>query len=285
MYSNQNVISKVIVTADGETEFQVRFFRDEGVGIISTPTDRSYFLLDSADHWYDLIQEKYPPIMKCSCKNDWFHLTFEYTPREGTEDFREISIICSCTACQKSKRLPLIEIDYSPSFGLYECPITFCKQPKIKYKTYSLMGYWSHHELLSIANHLLGKDLLAYGWYWDPPYDKRCFRALTAEEVYSFLTDRTDEYLAIYFSEEPLDSLPIQDAYDGKGVYIPKDIWRKNNMIMLHGPITVIPYGKLYQVEFCSEYLNKEYAVVPKSASFCALTEDLRKYVKKLLKE
>lgn len=26
MYSNQNVISKVIVTADGETDFQVRFF-------------------------------------------------------------------------------------------------------------------------------------------------------------------------------------------------------------------------------------------------------------------
>ncbi len=285
MYSNEDIISKVIVTEDGEKDFQVRYFRDENVGIISTPTDRSYFLLDSADYWYDLIQEKYPPIMKCSCKNDRFHLTFDYTPREGTEDFREISIICSCTACQKSKRLPPVEIDYSPSSHLYECPITFCQQPKIKYKTYSMMGYWSHVELLSMADYLLNKNLLVYGWYWDPPYEKRCFRALSTEEVHSFLTDRADGYLAIYFSEEPLDSFPIQDTCDGKGIYIPNDIWRKKSVFMLHGPITVIPYGKLYQVDFCSEYLNKDCTIVPKSTSFCALTQDFRKYVKKLLKE
>ena len=165
MYQNEAIISKLIVTQDGEKDFQIRFIRDENVGIICTPTDKSYFLLDSADYWYDLIQEKYPPIMKCSCKNDRFNLTFEYTPREGTEDFQEINITCSCTVCQKVKRLPTIEIDYSPSSQLLDHPITFCKQPKIKYKTYSLMGYWSDDELLDIASYFLNKNLFVYCWY------------------------------------------------------------------------------------------------------------------------
>ena len=155
MYQNEEIISKVIETSDGEKDFQVRYFQDEGVGIICTPTDKSYFLLDSADYWYDLIQEKYPPVMKCSCKNDRFNLVFDYIPREGTEDFREINITCSCTACQKIKRFPTIEINYSPSIQLFEHPITFCKQPKIKYKTYSLMGYWSDDELVVMAEYLL----------------------------------------------------------------------------------------------------------------------------------
>ena len=100
MYQNEEIISKVIETSDGEKDFQVRYIQDENVGIICTPTDKFYFLLDSADYWYDLIQEKYPPVMKCSCKNDRFNLVFDYIPREGTEDFREINITCSCTACQ-----------------------------------------------------------------------------------------------------------------------------------------------------------------------------------------
>ena len=67
----EDMISKSIITSDGEKEFQIRYIRDENVGILTTRTDKSFFILDSADYWYDLIQEKYPPIMKCSCKNDY----------------------------------------------------------------------------------------------------------------------------------------------------------------------------------------------------------------------
>ena len=186
MYQNEDLISKAIITPDGEKEFQVRYIRDENVGIICTPTDKSYFLLDSADYWYDLIQEKYPPIMKCACKNDRFNLIFDYTPRVGTEDFREISIDCSCTACQKSKRFPAIKIDYSPSSQLFDQPITFCKQPKIKYKTYSLAGYWSNDELLGMAEYLLNKNLFVYCWYWDAQNTERHFKELSETELQAF---------------------------------------------------------------------------------------------------
>jgi hypothetical protein len=284
MYKNEEVISKVIETPDGEKAFQVRFIHDENVGIICTQTDKSYFLLDSSDYWYDLIQEKYPPIMKCSCKNDRFNLTFEYTPREGTVDFREINITCSCTVCQKTKRLPTIEIDYSPSSQLFDHPITFCKQPKIKYKTYSLMGYWSDDELFSTANYFLNKNLFVYCWYWDSQNAQRCFKELSTTELHSFLSGNEERYLAIYFSEEPFNNIPMQTASDGKGILIQQDIWRKNCVFMLHGPFMVVSRGLFYQLDFCSEYLDKDGNIVPKSASFCALTKDFQKFSKKLLK-
>ena len=207
MYQNEEVISKVIETPDGEKDFQVRLIRDENVGIICTPTDKSYFLLDSADYWYDLIQEKYPPIMKCSCKNDRFNLTFEYTPREGTEDFREINIICSCTICQKDKRLPTIEIDYSPSSQLFDHPITFCKQPKIKYKTYSLMGYWSDDELLGIANYFFKQEpiglLLVLGF-------PKCTRNCLQQNYILFYQVMKKGILLFTFQKSPLTISPCR---------------------------------------------------------------------------
>ena len=285
MYHNEEIITKVIETSDGEKDFQVRYIQDENVGIICTPTDKSYFLLDSADYWYDLIQEKYPPVMKCSCKNDRFNLVFDYIPREGTEDFREINITCSCTVCQKIKRFPTIEIDYSPSIQLFEHPITFCKQPKIKYKTYSLMGYWSDDELLVMAEYLLENGLFVYCWYWDSQNDKRCFKELSETELRSYLTGNRERYIAIYFSTETFDNIPTQIASDEKGVTISHDIWRKNSIFKLYGPFMVVSRGMFYQMEFCSEYLDKDGNIASKSASFCALVKEFQKFSKKLLKK
>ena len=283
MYQNEDVISKEIVGSDGEKDFQVRYIRDENVGIISTPSGKNYFLLDSADYWYDLIQEKYPPIMKCSCKNDYFNLTFDYTPRVGTDDFREIGITCSCTVCQKVKRLPSVEIDYSPSAQIFDHPITFCRQPKIKYKTYSLSGYWSDDELVGMADYLLAKGLFVYCWYWESKSGKRCFKELSAEELRSFLIGNSERYLAIYFSTDAFSSIPTENDFDEKGVVIQRDIWRKNSIFMLHGPFMVVSRGMFYHMEFCSEYLDREGITVPKTASFCALTKDFQKFSKKLL--
>ena len=284
MYQNEDIISKKIATADGETDFQVRYIRDADVGIISSPMDKSYFLLDSADYWYDLIQEKYPPVMKCSCKNDRFNLTFEYTPRIGTEDFREITILCTCTACHKTKKLPAIKIDYSPSHQLFDHPITFSKQPKIKYKTYSLTGYWSNDSLLAMADYLLEKGLFAYCWYWDIKIAKRHFKAVSKKELHSFLTGNERRYLAICFAEEALDHIPQQIADDGKGVIIQRDLWRKNGIFMLHGPCMVISRGMYYVMEFCSEYLDRDGNIVSKADSFCALVKNFQKFSKSLLK-
>ncbi len=313
MYQTEDIISKFISTEDEEKNFRIRYFRDESVGIITTETDKSYFLLDSADYWYDLIQENYPPIMKCSCKNDRFNLIFDYTPRAGTDDFREINITCQCTVCGKAKRLPTVEID-SPSSHLLENPITFCKQPKIKYKTYSIKGFWSKEELLGLTRFFLQKNLYIYCLYWDVRR-KRCVKELSEKELHDCLADNEDlhhclknaenfasylkEYeekfllgnakepgiIAIYFSAESLDDFFMQAPSDEKGIVIRQDLWRKKCIFLLNGPSPIVFHGLHYEMKFCSEYPNKDGTIVPKSPSFRTLVQEFREYSINLLEK
>lgn len=285
MYQTENVISKLISTQQGENEFQIRYISDEGVGIVTTPTDKSYFILDSAEYWYDLIQERYPPIKKCSCKNDRFNLVFDYTPRAGTDDFKEINITCKCTACQKLKKLPAIKINYSPSTELFNNPITFCKTPKIKYKTHSLMGYWSQEELSDIIRHFFESGLSAYCWYWDSKNDKRYLEEMSKKELHTFLSDDSKRCLAIYFCEKSLGDVFAHSQCDENGIIIEWDIWRKESVFMLHAPFLVESYGMFYHISFCSEYLDKDTNVVKKSPSFSKLTQEFLKFSKNLFKK
>ena len=49
-------IKKDIITSDGEDEFQIRYNRDENVGVVTSRSNKSYLILYSFDFWYDLIQ-------------------------------------------------------------------------------------------------------------------------------------------------------------------------------------------------------------------------------------
>jgi hypothetical protein len=108
---------------------------------------------------------------------------------------------------------------------------------------------------------------------------------LSATELHSFLSGKEERYLAIYFSEEPFNNIPMQTASDGKGILIEQDVWRRNPVFMLSGPFMVVSSGLFYQMDFCSEYLDKDGNIVPKSASFCAVVQEFQKYSKKLLKK
>ncbi|MBR5121540.1 MAG: hypothetical protein IKU89_03230, partial [Oscillospiraceae bacterium] len=132
MFENEEKIRKNVITPNQEDEFQIRYIRAEDVGIITSRSDKSYFILDSNDYWYDLIQEQYPSKQKCSCKNDYFKVSFDYIPRKGTDDFKAVELTSQCTECGKIKKFARIDIDYSPSCQLYDSEITFCPQPNIK---------------------------------------------------------------------------------------------------------------------------------------------------------
>jgi hypothetical protein len=71
-------IEKEIQTNDGECSFQLRLIKSEGIGLATTKRGQNYLILDSEDYWYDVIQNGYPKIKKCSCKNDWFKLKLKY---------------------------------------------------------------------------------------------------------------------------------------------------------------------------------------------------------------
>ncbi len=130
MFQNEKTLVKEITSPEGETEFQIRYIKEEGVGLATTRSGKNYLILDSLDYWFDCIQERYPPKRKCPCKNDYFRLRFSYTPRAGTEDFRSVSITSVCTSCGKERQIGEIDLKYSPTDHLFTQPLTFCPKPK-----------------------------------------------------------------------------------------------------------------------------------------------------------
>ena len=193
MFDAEQKIQKKIVALNEEDEFQIRYIRNESVGIITSRSNQSYFILDSKDYWYDLTQEQYPNKQKCSCKNDFFKIRFDYVPRKGTNDFSSIELVSQCTECDKTKKFGQINIDYSPSKQLFENAITFCAQPKIKYKTHTISGYWKNEDLYGLINFLSQNQLLIYLWYWKE--NQRYFEQLTCAELTEFLADENAKYL------------------------------------------------------------------------------------------
>ena len=286
MFENKEKIRKNIITSNEEDEFQIRYIREENVGIITSRSDKSYFILDSKDYWYDLIQEQYPNKRKCSCKNDYFKISFDYIPRKGTNDFKTVELISECTECGKTKKFASIDIDYSPSFQLFEKEITFCSQPKIKYKTYRVSGYWKTRSLYDLVEFLSNKQLFTYMWYWGETDHKRYFDKFSHTELMKFLTLENSNYLEIYFSAEPLDDLWDSSVYDDKGIYMDRQVWRKRNLIKINSPLHIGGEngGDLYYMEFCSEYIDSDGKVQSKNEPFCRLTKELLKYCKEYLK-
>ncbi len=286
MFDTEEKIRKKIITSCGEEEFQIRFIRDESVGILTSRSDKNYFILDSVDYWYDLIQEKYPAKQKCSCKNDLFEIYFDYMPRKGTDDYRAVELISQCAECGKQKKFAQVDIDYSPSSQLFEQPISFCKQPKIKYKTYSVSGYWKEEDLSGLLEFLSKKQLLIYCWFWDVINKKRYVKRFTFEELKSYIFVEKPRYLAIYFSAEPLEDVFCNALSDDSGIYIDRNLWRKREIIKIDAPIMVVAEGagNLYYMEFCSEYIDAEGKIISKSEHFCHLTKELLSYSKDRLK-
>ena len=285
MFQTEEKIKKVILTPEGEDEFQIRYIRDENVGVLTSRSGKSYLILDSIDFWYDLIQDKYPAKQKCNCKNDYFKLVFNYIPRIGTDDYRSVELISCCTKCGKQKKLSEIDIDYSPTSQLFENPITYCEQPKLKYKTYSLGGYWKEEAFSDLIEFLSQKGLWIYCWYWNQTEKKRFVKQMTVDELKRILFIEKVKYLNIYFSMEALDEVFTNSITDDGGVYVDRDVWRKKEIIMLNAPLLVaaVGAGKFYSVDFSSEYIEQG-QIKAKSETFCRLTKELFAYSRENLK-
>ncbi len=284
MFSKSEKIRKNIVTPDGEDEFQIRYIRDENVGLVTTRSEKSYLILDSIDYWYDLIQEQYPAKKKCGCKNDRFKLYFDYVPRIGTDDYRAVEIYSCCTKCGKNKRLAEIDIDYSPTQQLFETPIMYCEKPKIKYKTYSISGFWQEEGFRNLIDFLTQKQLQIYCWYWDKSENKRVLSKFSSEELKKFLFEDKNNYLSIYFSIEALDDALNQSVSNVAGVVVDRNLWRKYEAVELDSPVMVASAsgGYFYSMNFCSEYLQAG-EVKAKSKLFSRLVKEIVDYCKENL--
>jgi len=274
----QEVI-KNISTESGENEFQIRLLKNDGVGLLTTKSEQNYLILDSLDFWYDLIQSEYPKKKKCSCKSEWFKVAFNYIPRLGTEDFREILIVTTCVLCNKISKPISIDIDYSSTEELIENPITFCPKPKIKYKFQELTSYWSGDNLKDFLKFIFNDlNLNVYCWFSQHPENKRRFEKVSFEKAIQIITVN-HKYLNFYFSKKELETLNYTKLIDDNGIYLKEGIWRRDEIIQLTAPYVIMGYGLLYYINFCNQYLDKG-NVKDKSDQFEAITNQLKNWLK-----
>ncbi len=284
MFQTEDLISKEIVTQDYEDEFQIRYIRYENVGLITTRSGKSYLILDSIDYWYDLIQDKYPAKQKCRCKNDYFKLCFNYIPRIGTDDYKAVELVSCCTECRRQRKFGEINIDYSPTVQLFNYPITYCKQPKVKYKLQSINGYWKEDAFYDLIS-FLSQRLLIYSQY-KTPEKKWAMKRFDAEELKQLMmADGFNHmsYLRIYFSMKPLEEL-FDETLSAKGL---KDLWRKAEVIQVNHPLIVAgcgdTYRYFYSIDCCSEYIDA-WQVKKKGEAFCGLIKEFLQYSKERTK-
>lgn len=268
----KEVLVKDISTKDGEDIFQVRIIKDEGVGLLTTQTDKNYLILDSLDYWYDLIQDKYPSKKKCSCKNDWFKIQFQYTFREHYDDIREVKAISTCYECGKTSTLTTIDIKYSPTKQLIETPIIYCEKPKIRYKCKSLNAFWNEDDLnnflLFLTNEL---GYAIYVWYFKRPEKVRIFEKMESINI-------PKPFLHLYITKEKLDISSISDFSDEMGIYINRDLWRNHELLECS---SLNMNGKpQYYIEYATQYINNKGETVNKSVTFEKDTDKLLEWLK-----
>jgi len=269
-----------ISTEKGANEFQVRLLPDEGVGLLTTKDDENYLILDSLDYWYDLIQDQYPKKKKCTCKNTYFFVWFNYIPRPGTNDIREVKITTTCTACSKTTKPISIDIDYSPTDQLIENPITYCETPDIKYQFTQLTSYWSGDNLKDFLSFIFfDLKLNVYCWFWEHPANVRKFEKVSFEKAVKIITVN-HQFLNFYFTANELDHSKLVKLTNEKGVYLNNGIWRKDEIIQLSAPLVITGHGLLYYTHFCNQYLDRG-TVTDKSARFLEITDRLKSWMER----
>jgi hypothetical protein len=271
-------LSQSIVTDHGEDKFQLRFMKEEGVGLLTTQSDRSYLLLDSLDYWYDLIQMGYPKKKKCRCKNEWFMVRLDYLPREATPDYKNISVITTCAHCSKVSTGMDLDIDYSPTDHLYRQPITFCEKPKISYQFSQLTAYWNSNNLKHFLTFIFDDlKLQVYCWFYKYPDGIRYFEKVTYQKAFEIITVN-HQYLNFFFSIQEIDLSEMIAGTEERGVYLKNDLWRKNDLVELSSPTHILGYGLLFYIHYCGQHLDKG-KVVDKSPAFRALTNRLEQWL------
>lgn len=269
---------KNITTEKGENIFQVRLLKDDGVGLLTTKTEENYLILDSLDYWYDLIQNEYPKKKKCSCKNEWFNVQFEYIQRENSPDFRQINIVLTCTDCGRTTSAMTVDIDYSPTDQLFTTPLQYCVKPNIKYKYSELTGFWSDNDLKDFLTFVFQElGLTAYCWFFKIADNRRYFEKVNYDKAMKIIT-ADHRYLNFYFTRQEMHTEEVKKLEDEMGIYIQQGVWRRNEIIQLSAPYSMSGAGLLYYIHYCNQFLDKG-EVKDKSKIFEADTTALKKWL------
>ena len=277
-----------IKTPDNSSNFQVRYNKAESVGILTTPNCDTYFILDSGDYWYDMIQTSTPKVMKCSCKNDLFSAQFEYIKRTDHDDFKSVKLHFCCTKCSKEKTFK-VNIKYSPTIQLFNEPLKLCMKPFLKYKLNHYNCFWDigNEAVIKYVDYMCNTlKLYAICWFWDSN-EKESIRKVDyfdcnkLTDLLSGATFYKSVFLEIHFTAEKLPINDFIETHDNIGVYLKHDFWRYQEIITLRKGAYMLYKGvwcEANTIKSCNEYILND-DIVQKSQKFNELTLSLKKWL------
>jgi hypothetical protein len=273
-------IENEIITNDGENVFQIRFVKTEGIGLVTTKNGKNYLILDSSEYWYDIIQNGYPKIKKCPCKNEWFKLHFKYYYREHYNDIKNIEVKSFCKNCGKKSTLLNIDIKYSPTEHLINNPLVFCEKPNIKYNSKAISCILNINEFNKILLFLSELGFIFYCWYWNQMDKKRELKLFSMEQVQKCV----DDFLNIYVSNSVINIDDIVLTTNELGIYIKDDLWRKKELIEI-GCVIIMNVGKNYRLEYSTQFIDTNGEVKDKSKEFSEKIIEFEKWYNKNFKK
>lgn len=265
-------IEKDIITTDKEDVFQIRLIKSEKIGLVTTKNGKNYLILDSADYWYDCIQDGYPKIKKCSCKNDWFKLKFKYYYRDYYDDVKRIEVKTFCVNCGKQLTVLDVDIKYSPTESLVENPLIYCEKPNIKYHSKTLSRIWKQNEFYKIINYLSEMGFIIYCWYWNEENKKREIKVFSTNE-----TNQIGTFLNLYISKNKLNIENLTLTINELGIYLEENLWRKNELIEISS-VCMLGIGMNYILRYGTQYIDNKGEIKNKSKEFIEKITEFEKW-------
>lgn len=261
----------------GGAEFEIRVLKDEGLAAARCiECNRDYLLLDSEDHWFDVIQNGYPRLSRCTCKATSFRLRCDYFYRPDG-DVSSINLWSTCSNCQKVRCQMTVDIDYGDTQNLVIRPLRYCKNPRVLYDLKQISLYVLRSDLARLI-HFLAVERKCGFVAWLREQDKWVKHELNAEKVQEvILSDdgplKAERYLRIYAMPSPI-AVPDRDVDT-----IPKEaaFWKRQEVINISPPTHMgwgAEKGLLFYINLSNEYVHEE-AVIQKSARFRELTKSL----------
>jgi hypothetical protein len=226
-------------------------------------------MLDSEDYWFDVIQNGYPRLCRCACKNTSFRVKFDYCYRDDG-DVRSVSTWSICASCGRTKRQMSADIDYGATAHLVSRPLRYCKNPKILYDLKDLSLYATRDDMVRIAGYL-GKEEKCDFVCWLKENGEWVLRRVVLDRIEKAI--RNDAYLRIYAMPGPIKirgpDLEDQRAEDA--------FWKRHEIIRISSAThMILDSGEalLFYVAFSNEYVEGE-EILAKSEGFRELTRRL----------
>ena len=253
-----------VVCACGATSLRVRLDATQCVGLVTCTGGHTSLLLDSRDHWHEVIQDGRPKEARCKCGSRAFAMALDYALREDG-DVRTIEVTLRCDACGLEKHGATFDIDYSPTDTLVSMPLDPIDDPWRKAKHLSFTGLWRPSDAVEVVRRLVEVEhTTAYLEQWNA-----LPRVSTLDELRHAI-EAENGYMELAFA---LGTLSVPDDL--------RDFWKRAPIVRIGSP-TSIRYdtgvGTLYELEWAEQVFD-EGVVVAQPAELLALGRRLQTWL------